>query len=328
MTQLPGCTSAITRAAPAPARPPSPGDDRRRRVSRLCGRDAQAVAQHLEWMRLRGLRPASIAQRRQRLAQLAAALPVALLDADAGLLTAWRAELAVGDAAAGNYITNVREFYAWASATGHVAGNSPAQGLHVPRLGRRLPRPIGEAELLGTLEYAPRRIRPWLVLAAWAGLRACEIALLRRECVLDNAAVPVLVIATDATKGRNERTVPMSGFVLAELRDAGIPAGGWMFTRRDGLSGPNSPGIVSKLANAWLHDCGCAATLHQLRHRFGTQAYRASRDLRAVQELLGHMHPSTTAGYAAYDSAAAVDAVSKMPTPPWWQPGDAAEGSS
>ena len=41
-------------------------------------------------------------------------------------------------------------------------------------------------------------------------------------------------------------------------------------------------------------------TLHQCRHRFATDAYRASHDLRLVQELLGHQSPSTTAGYTGY----------------------------
>ena len=36
---------------------------------------------------------------------------------------------------------------------------------------------------------------------------------------------------------------------------------------------------------------------HTLRHRCATTAYAATRDLRAVQELLGHAKPETTAGY-------------------------------
>nr|WP_324684669.1 tyrosine-type recombinase/integrase [Mycobacterium sp. 94-17] len=38
-------------------------------------------------------------------------------------------------------------------------------------------------------------------------------------------------------------------------------------------------------------------TTHTLRHRFATMAYQASSDLRAVQELLGHTSPVTTAIY-------------------------------
>ncbi len=59
-----------------------------------------------------------------------------------------------------------------------------------------------------------------------------------------------------------------------------------------------------------------AATLHQLRHRFATAAYQAAGgDLRLVQELLGHRSPVTTAGYAAYDQAAAAAAVEAIPAP-------------
>jgi site-specific recombinase XerD len=38
-------------------------------------------------------------------------------------------------------------------------------------------------------------------------------------------------------------------------------------------------------------------TAHTLRHRFGTVAYQATGDIRAVQELLGHASPTTTAIY-------------------------------
>ena len=38
-------------------------------------------------------------------------------------------------------------------------------------------------------------------------------------------------------------------------------------------------------------------TAHTLRHRFATAAYGATRDLLAVQELLGHSSPETTRNY-------------------------------
>src|SRR5438045_3742893 len=108
------------------------------------------------------------------------------------------------------------------------------------------------------------------------------------------------VPARAATKGRSERVIPLSAFAVAELVPV-LPAAGWVFRRMDGRPGPNTPGLISHLANAHLHECGVAASLHQLRHRFATQAYQASRDLRAVQSMMGHTRPETTAGYAAFD---------------------------
>ena len=152
------------------------------------------------------------------------------------------------------------------------------------------------------------------MLAGWAGLRAKEIALLRRECVLDAAATPVLLVAWDATKGHFERVVPMSGFVLGEVVPY-LPRSGWVFRRGDGGRGPNRPSRVSHLAADYLHGAGIPATLHQLRHWFGTEVYRLTKDLRLVQELLGHQDPATTAGYAAIVQADAIGVVEQLPAP-------------
>jgi len=278
--------------------------------------DAQGliVMAHLRQLELRGQSPDTVACRRRALARMARALPVPLLEASPADLLAWRAGLSVGPGTVVGYVSHAREFYRWAVRSGLIE-SSPAERLPVPRVSRRLPRPIGEDALTAAVLAAPPRVRPWLVLAGWAGLRAKEIAYLRRECLLETQRSPVLIVAAEATKGHAERVVPLSGFVIRELVIAGLPRSGWVFRRRDGQPGPNRPWIVSQLSNAYLHDLGIADTLHSLRHRFGTQAYARRRDLRMVQELLGHAHPGTTAGYAAYDKADAADVVEQLPVP-------------
>jgi integrase len=272
------------------------------------------VAAHLRYLELCGRAPGSVYCRSRALARMTAALPVPLIDATAEDLAAWRERLTVGPGAVVGYVSHARDFYAWAVMAG-LREDNPAGGLPVPRLGRRLPRPIAEADLFTALAGAPARIRPWLVLAGWCGLRAKEIARLRRENVLDTARPPLLIIVEDATKGHSERVVPLCAFALEQLRAAGLPSSGWVFRRRDGRPGPNQPWMVSQLSNEYLHSCGISETLHQLRHRFATQAYRARRDLRMVQELLGHASPSTTAGYAAFDQADAAAVVDELPAP-------------
>jgi integrase len=273
--------------------------------------DGEVLAAHLQYLRLQGLRPGTLAARRRAITRMARSLPCPVTEASPAHLVAWRAGLLLAPKTIAGYVSHAHQFYEWAVDAGELPAN-PAARLPVPRRPRLLPRPISEEDLALALAAAPPRIRPWLVLAGWAGLRAMEIARLRRENVLDNP--PLIVVATDAAKGGNERLVPMCSFVAGELRPV-LPARGWAFPRADGRPGPNAPWTVSHLANRHLHDCGVAATLHQLRHRFATQAYQVDRDLRMVQELLGHRDPASTAGYAAYDQAAAAATVEAIPAP-------------
>ncbi len=282
------------------------------------------LAAHLEHMRQRGLIPNTILQRRRALERIGRQLPVPLLDATPEQLAAWRAALTVAPGSVRIYGTHIRHFYDWATAEGIIDSN-PAARLLLPRLVKGLPRPIGEDDLMDAIISAPPRVRPWFVLAAYAGFRACEISGLRRERVLDSARPPVLLVAADSTKGRHERVVPASPFVLTELRLAGLPRSGWVFRRADGRPGPNAPWTVSYLANRHLKSRGIDATLHQCRHWFASALYSRTRDLRLVQELLGHQDPSTTAGYAAYDRAGAADAVNELPAPPRLAAAEAAD---
>jgi integrase len=273
----------------------------------------RCLEQHIAFLRQRGLSEQTIKNRANILIGLRQQLGFSLYEATAPELGAWRAGLQLGPDAVVNYVWHVRDFYDWAVQARKVRRN-PAAKLPVPRLGRRLPRPIEEAPLLYAVESADYPVRTMLVLAGWAGLRAKEIALLRRQNVLDKAREPVLVVASDATKGRRERTVPMSPFVVEELLPV-LPQGGYVFRRKDGQHGPNTPGRVSQMCNQHLHQHGIPETLHQLRHRFGTGTYQNSHDLRVVQELLGHQSPVSTAGYAAYDNSDAQAAVKALPAP-------------
>jgi len=273
------------------------------------------LAAYVEYLWLQGRAATTVNQRRNALTRLARALPCPVLDAGPAELLTWRAGLTMGTSGVCGDVSHVRQFYSWAVDQGLIVA-SPAGRLPVPRRGRRLPRPIGEDDLMHALVTAPPRIRVWIVLAAWCGLRAKEIAYLRRECVLLEAQPgPLLLVARDATKGIRERTVPLSLFAVDELRAAQLPLHGWCFLRRDGRPGPNTPAHVSALASAHFRECGVPATLHMLRHRFGTGTYAHGRDLRAVQELLGHASIATTQIYADWDRSAAAAAVAALPVP-------------
>lgn len=274
------------------------------------------LQRHLEYLRSRELADTTIDKRRRCLIRLRGYMGHDLFQVTPAELAEWRLDLAerVTPETAAAEIWHIKDFYGWASGTRRMR-TDPSKTLSYPRLGRRIPRPIGDDKLMLALAAADYPIRQMLVLAAWCGLRAKEIALLRRSNVLENAHPPVLLISTIATKGRNERVVPLSDFVLAELVPV-LPHAGYVFRRADGLPGPNKPWRVSHMCCTFLHEVGITETFHQLRHRFGTATYGASHDIRVVQELMGHVSPTTTAGYAAYSNVDALAAVQALAVPP------------
>lgn len=275
---------------------------------------------HLAWCRARNLSPATIYMRRRVLLAVAAFAGLHALVPGSGLsrlsatvLLAWQSQMAemITPGALANYTSHLRSFYGWCQAEG-IRADNPAERLASPKLPRRLPRPIGTADLMLAMQTAPARVRPWLACAAWGGMRCIEIALLRRENVFDGLAQPFIRIAADATKGSNERDIPMNGVLRAELAPV-LPRRGWVFPRHDGQAGPNKPNMVSKLGGEHLASLGLPDTMHSLRHWFGTNAYEGTHDLRAVQELMGHRSSRSTDGYTRISGSALIAAVNSLP---------------
>ncbi|HEY1616249.1 MAG TPA: tyrosine-type recombinase/integrase [Streptosporangiaceae bacterium] len=273
-----------------------------------------AIDSHLHYLLLADLAPSTIRRRAEALRRMERIMRRPLLMASGRDIIAWRSAMTVSTMTAISYISHARAFYNWALKHGYIC-RDPMEGIPVPRAPRYMPRPISEDDLATALRHAPDRIRPWIALAAGCGLRAKEIALLRRSCVMDKAPAPAILVASDATKGRYERVVFLAPPVLGELYRAGLSANGWVFRRLDGADGPNSPARVSWLANRYLHEIGISATLHMCRHRFGTQLYAVHKDLRMVQEMMGHQSPAATQGYADWNRQSAIEAVALMPFP-------------
>lgn len=199
---------------------------------------------------------------------------------------------------------SVCAFYAWGVATDRIHEHqNPARRLPRVSAPRALPRPAPSMVFRCALLAANDRDRLFLLLAGYAGLRRAEIAAVHpRDIDRDRDVLRV------HGKGGKERIVPLHPDLLTAINDelarraTGGHGTGWRYTSlitedshlfpgRNGHVGPDVPGkaLTRLLVGDW--------TGHTLRHRFATVAYAAERDIRAVQELLGHSKPETTARY-------------------------------
>jgi site-specific recombinase XerD len=267
--------------------------------------DSRAVTAHLEWCRARNLSPATVEQRRLVLWRVRRHTGCGLLAMTPGVLAVWWHDRtgSVTVESRTTELMHVRMFYRWALGEGLVK-RDPSVKLVRPRLGRRVPRPMAEATVAHLLAVLDEPVRSWVILAGFAGLRCGEIATLRAEHVRYDERVLLI-----HGKGNRQRIVPASPMVLDVLPPK---SRGLYFMTVRGRPWPAHR--VSQDGNRALHAAGVPETMHQLRHRFGTQVYAASLDLRLTQELMGHASPVTTAGYAAWSTPAGAAVVEQIQT--------------
>src|SRR5450759_1665038 len=224
-----------------------------------------------------------------------------------------------------------RGFYAWLGRAGLIESN-PVQDVRAPKAGKPLPKALSVDEAVQLASFASADNEPWLEardaaiveLLYGGGLRVAELT------GLDAVAGPaargwVDLQAGEAHvlgKGAKRRTVPVGAKAVEALtrwlalRDSALPVSTSAEQGAPGLAGSaqaalfigrngtrlTSQSIWQRLRQRSLQ-AGLATPVHphMLRHSFASHLLQSSSDLRAVQELLGHVSITTTQVYTRLD---------------------------
>ena len=213
----------------------------------------------------------------------------------------------------------LRTFYKHAVREGKIKAN-PATGLSLPKLARRLPVVLNQAQVLtlldaprllwekqvksgrtpprqGTVSWQMLRDTAWLELFYSAGLRLSELVnLKRRDIDLHQGTARVL------GKGRKERLCPLGAPAIRAVQvylDACPFEADVLFV--SGQDRPLNGRTIQLALKRYLAFAGLDSHLtpHKLRHSFATHLLDQGADLRSVQELLGHSQVTTTQIYTS-----------------------------
>jgi integrase/recombinase XerC len=114
-------------------------------------------------------------------------------------------------------------------------------------------------------------------------------------------------------KGGKERTVPFTGRLQQALQK--VPRrGSYVITNRVGEQ--LHPMNLLRVVQLVFERVGLpGATVHRLRHTFGTEAFRAGGNPRAIQETMGHGSLSTTMVYAEVSAKDKQELIKRMQRP-------------
>jgi integrase len=181
----------------------------------------------------------------------------------------------------------------------------------LPKGGETIDHPPSAEDVGAILKAAPLHVRRALALCTDAGLRAGEVRGLEWQDV-DLQARVLTVRQTiyhgqkDTPKSGHERQVPLTNRLYELLSEAAKKP-----HRLTDPVAPNGRGTVwgePSLLHAFqsvLAKLGMPkARVHDLRHHFVTEAFRAGGGAPTVRDLAGHKHMHVTARYAHSDDEA------------------------
>ncbi|GAA4120370.1 hypothetical protein GCM10022215_23880 [Nocardioides fonticola] len=199
------------------------------------------------------------------------------------------------DSSRANELAVLRSFYRWCSIWEHRT-DDPTARLLAPTVPSSVPRPAARTELDRIREHVADKpeLRRAVILGAYCGLRVSEAA----RATWGDVDLEFCVL-TVVGKGRKRRRVKVQRSMLDELLPADDRCPVAAVNIVTGTAVPLEPDALRQRANRAFRAAGVDITFHQLRHRYGTLAFQATRDLVAVRDAMGHASISTTAGYAA-----------------------------
>ena len=219
-------------------------------------------------------------------------------------------DLGLSPATIRRQVSATHTYFGFLVGEGHL-DQDPSDRLETPRKGRSLPEvlTVKEVEAMLAARSADHplawRDRALLELGYGAGLRVSELCTLAvNDLLMGDGLVRVF------GKGGKERLVPIGRKVIGPVSiylnqtrptlDRGKSEGRVLLNARGGpLSRVGAWGIIKRVA----HAAGIKrrVTPHTLRHSFATHLLEGGADLRAVQEMLGHVDLSTTQIYTHVD---------------------------
>jgi integrase/recombinase XerC len=243
-------------------------------------------------------------------------------DLDLGMLRAFMAELhrqGQSRASVARKLSAIRTYIRFLRREGWIESD-PAALAVAPRREVKIPAHLTVDEMSRLLEMPDtndplgRRDRAILEFFYASGLRLSELVGLDLEDVnLHGRIVRVL------GKGAKERLIPFNEStreaVRAWLRDRAVISGSkrvdalFVNFRGTRLTGRSVQRLVAKYVTACSTRFGISP--HALRHSFATHLLERGADLRAIQELLGHVQLSTTQRYTHVNAAQLLDVYRK-----------------
>lgn len=219
-------------------------------------------------------------------------------------------DLGLSPASIRRNVSAVRSYFRFLTGDGLVA-RDPSERLETPKRWRSLPDVLSVEEVRQLLasptldDALVFRDRALLELAYGAGLRVSEwISLGVRDLLLEDGLVRVF------GKGSKERLVPIGrsaigavAIYLRELRPKLEKGEGKGILFLNARGKPLTRMGAWKILRGHVERAGLTKHVspHTLRHSFATHLLEGGADLRAVQEMLGHVDIATTQIYTHVD---------------------------
>ncbi|MDZ7331124.1 MAG: site-specific tyrosine recombinase XerD [candidate division KSB1 bacterium] len=195
--------------------------------------------------------------------------------------------------------------------TENLTDSDPTDSMSSPRLAKRLPQVLDQAEVARLIEQADTstvlglRDRALLEFAYATGVRVSELISVKlHDLMLDDQLVQVV------GKGSRVRLIPIGEQAIAAVMHY-LQGSRPMLLKNENEStlflNQRGKGLTRmgfwKILRKYVLQAGITRPVspHTLRHSFATHLIEGGADLRAVQEMLGHVNIATTQIYMHLD---------------------------